>query len=67
MLKSLEENILDKIDDTYKKNIEFNTSKETFAKAINLCLDKILASVSSKVNDNFKKIYSVSWANFQKV
>lgn len=35
MLKSLEENILDKIDDTYKKNIEFNTSKETFAKAIN--------------------------------
>ena len=64
MLKSLEENILDKIDDTYKKNIEFSTSKETFAKAINLCLDKILASVSSKINDNFKKIYSVSWANF---
>ena len=64
MLKSLEENILDKIDDTYKKNIEFNTSKETFAKAINLCLDKILASVSTKVNDNFKKIYSVSWVNF---
>jgi len=45
MLKSLEENILDKIDESYKKNIEFNSSKDTFAKAINVCLDKIQTSL----------------------
>ena len=51
MLKSLEENILDKIDESYKKNIEFNSSKDSFAKVINQCLEKIINSLEAKVNE----------------
>jgi len=67
MIPSLEELVNGKIDETYKDKIEFTNSKDTFAKAINVCIEWLLSSLDAKLKDQFKKVYSVSWASFVKV
>lgn len=67
MIPSLEELIQSKIDESYKEKVEFTSSKETFSRLINTCLERILVSLDAKIKDQFKKVYSVSWASFEKV
>lgn len=51
MIPSLEELIQSKIDESYREKVDFSSSKETFSKLINMCLERILASMDAKIKD----------------
>jgi hypothetical protein len=67
MIPSLEELIKSKIDESYVDKVDFTHSKEEFAKCVNQCLERILGSLDAKIKGEYRKINSVSWANFVKV